>query len=229
MRLARSVERVFFPLDEELGLLPGVLTPALQETLVRLGARMPFRSVVQELAFLKHVTTTEATVRRHTETAGTTYVALQTAEAERVERTLPTVTMGAPRQLLSADGAMVPLVHGTWAEVKTVALGTIQPPVLEQGEAVVHKRYASPFFGTPLMTFFNSMGCDTLIVSGFVTSGCVRAFVVDAASYNFNVIVAEDGVADRFDFAHRLSLIDMDLKYADVVSTEEIIRHIDSL
>jgi len=49
------------------------------------------------------------------------------------------------------------------------------------------------------MTFFNSVGCDTIIVSGFVTSGCVRAFVVDAASYNFNVIVAEDGVADRFD------------------------------
>lgn len=98
-----------------------------------------------------------------------------------------------------------------------------------KGEPVVHKRYASPFFGTPLMTFFNSAGCDTLLVSGFVTSGCVRAFVVDAASYNFNVMVAEDGVADRFDFAHRLSLIDMDLKYADVVSSEEITRYIDSL
>ncbi len=98
-----------------------------------------------------------------------------------------------------------------------------------KGETVVHKRYASAFFGTPLMTFFNSVGCDTLLVSGFVTSGCVRAFVVDAASYNFNVIVAEDGVADRFDFAHRLSLIDMDLKYADVVSSEEITRYIDSL
>lgn len=98
-----------------------------------------------------------------------------------------------------------------------------------KGETVVHKRYASAFFGTPLMTFFNSVGCDTLLVSGFVTSGCVRAFVVDAASYNFNIIVAEDGVADRFDFAHRLSLIDMDLKYADVVSSEEITRYINSL
>jgi maleamate amidohydrolase len=104
--------------------------------------------------------------------------------------------------------------------------GEIRP---RKGETVVHKRYASPFFGTPLMTFLNSVGCDTLLVSGFVTSGCVRAFVVDAASYNFNVMVAEDGVADRFDFAHRLSLIDMDLKYADVVSSEEITQYIDSL
>ena len=31
----------FFPLDEELALLPGSLTPHLQECLVRLGAWMP--------------------------------------------------------------------------------------------------------------------------------------------------------------------------------------------
>jgi hypothetical protein len=141
------VGQAFFPLDEELALLPGTLTPSLQEAVTRLGARMPFRSVVQELAFLKRVTTTEATVRRHTETAGAAYVAWQTAEVERVERTLPAAPAGAPRQLLSADGAMVPLVHGEWAEVKTVALGEIQPPGLdaECGEAVVHTTALSYF------------------------------------------------------------------------------------
>jgi hypothetical protein len=87
---------------------------------------MPFGSVVQELTFLKHETTTEATVRRHTETTGAAYVAWQTEEVERVERTLPVVPEGAPRQLMSTDGALVPLVHGEWAEVKTVALGAIQ-------------------------------------------------------------------------------------------------------
>ncbi len=145
MQLAHSVAPVFSPLDEELALLPGVLTPTLQEALVRLGTRMPFSAVVQELACLKHVTTTEATVRRHTETAGAAYVALQTAEAERVEHTSPAVPEGAARQLLSADGALVPLVHGEWAEVKTVALGTIQPPVVERGEAVVHTTELSYF------------------------------------------------------------------------------------
>lgn len=145
MPLAPSAGQGFFPLDEELALLPGPLTPSLQEALVRLGARMPFRSVVQELAFLKHVTMTEATVRRHTETAGAAYVALQTEEVERVERTLPAAPEGALRQLLSADGAMVPLVHGEWAEVKTVAIGAIQPPVLEKGEAVVHTTDLSYF------------------------------------------------------------------------------------
>jgi len=145
MRLVPSAGQGFFPLDEELALLPGSLTPSLQEALVRLGARMPFRSVVQELACLKHVTTTEATVRRYAETAGAAYVALQTEEVERVERILPAVPEGAPRQLLSADGAMVPLVHGEWAEVKTVAIGTIQPPVQENGETVVHTTALSYF------------------------------------------------------------------------------------
>lgn len=97
-----------FPLDEELALLPGTLTLSLHEALVRLGARMPFRSVVEELAYLKHVTTTEATVRRHAETAGAAYVAWQTETVEQVERTLPTVPEGAAHQLMSTDGAMVP-------------------------------------------------------------------------------------------------------------------------
>jgi hypothetical protein len=145
MQPARSAGQGFFPLDEELALLPGLLTPSLQEALVRLGTRMPFRSAVQELAFLKQVTTTEATVRRHTETVGAAYVTLQTEEVERVERTLPAAPAGAVRQLLSADGAMVPLVHGEWAEVKTVAIGAIQPPVLEHGEAVVHTTQLSYF------------------------------------------------------------------------------------
>jgi hypothetical protein len=145
MPLAPSAGRVFFPLDEELALLSGALTPSLHETVVRLGIRMPFESVVQELAQLKHVTTTAATVRRHTEIAGATYVALQTAEVERLEHTPPAVPEGAARQLLSADGAMVPVVHGEWVEVKTVALGEIQPPRLENGEAVVHTTGLSYF------------------------------------------------------------------------------------
>lgn len=142
---APNVGQGFFPLDEELALLPGALTPSLQEAVARLGARMPFGSVVQELAFLKHVTATEATIRRHTETAGAAYVVLQTEEVARVERSLPTVPEGAHRQLMSTDGALVPLVHGEWAEVKTVALGEIQPPAIENGEAVVHTAQLSYF------------------------------------------------------------------------------------
>jgi hypothetical protein len=43
------------------------------------------------------------------------------------------------------------------------------------------------------------------------------------------MVVVEDCVADRFEFAHRLSLIDMDLKYADVLPLSEVSEYIDGL
>ncbi len=145
MPLARSAAQGFFPLDEELALLPGQLTPALHEALVRLSTRLPFRQAVEELARLKQVTTTEATARRHTAAAGAAYVAWQTAEVERIERMVPVPPAGPVCQLVSPDGALVPLVHGEWAEVKTVAIGAIQAPVLEKGEPVVHTTQLSYF------------------------------------------------------------------------------------
>ena len=137
MPRARSAVQGFSPLDDELALLPGQLTPTLQDDLVRLSTRLPFREAVEELARLKHVTTTEASARRHTEVAGEAYVAWQTAEVERIEQTVPAPASGPERQLVSPDGAMVPLVHKEWVEVKTVALGAIQPPVQQDGELVV--------------------------------------------------------------------------------------------
>ena len=95
-------------------------------------------------------------------------------------------------------------------------------------DVVIKKCYASAFFGTPLMSYLNTLKIDTLIVTGFVTSGCVRAFVVDAASYNFNVCVVEECVSDRFQFAHDMTLLDMDIKYADVIGVEKAIEYLDS-
>ena len=68
----------FSPLDEELELLPGSLTPGLEEVLVRLGSWMPFAQAQQLLLdWMKLDSLSEATVRRHTEGAGAAYVAIQ--------------------------------------------------------------------------------------------------------------------------------------------------------
>lgn len=48
-------------------------------------------------------------------------MALQTAEVERLERELPAAPQGPDVLQLSVDGAMVPLLHKEWAEVKTLA------------------------------------------------------------------------------------------------------------
>ena len=85
MGSARSAERAFFPLDEELALLPGTLTPNLQEDLVRLGAWMPFGRAAQELQHFRGVAVSRPTAERLTEAAGAAYVTFQTAELGKVD------------------------------------------------------------------------------------------------------------------------------------------------
>ena len=40
----------------------------------------------------------------------------------------PEVEAGPDKLIVSADGAMVPLIHGEWAEVKTLVVGEVTPP-----------------------------------------------------------------------------------------------------
>jgi maleamate amidohydrolase len=96
-------------------------------------------------------------------------------------------------------------------------------------DVIVSKRYASAFFGTPLMTYLNDLDRDSLIITGTTTSGCVRATVSDAFSYGFKVIVVEDGVYDRGEVTHAINLFDMDQKYADVMPSVEVIHYLKNL
>lgn len=88
------------------------------------------------------------------------------------------------------------------------------------GELVIKRRAASMFSGTPLVTWLHDLELDTLIVTGTTTSGCLRATVVDAACESFNVAVVEECSFDRLDISHRVSLLDMQMKYASVVSVD---------
>ena len=90
------------------------------------------------------------------------------------------------------------------------------------GEIVLEKASASAFFGTPLMAALNAIDVDTLIVTGESASGCVRASVVDACTFRFKVVVAEECVYDRHEACRAINLFDMNQKYADVVPLAEI-------
>ena len=95
--------------------------------MARLGALLPFRPAAEHLAFFWRVPLSEATVRRHTEAAGAAYAAAQAAEVDWLERAAPSPPAGPAVQLVSADGAMVPLVGGEWAEAKTLVIGAVAP------------------------------------------------------------------------------------------------------
>lgn len=117
--------RGFSPLDEQLGLIPGRFAPRLIEGMVRLGTWLPFGQVAEMLAFFTGVHVDAETVRRLTEGAGAALVAVEDAAVVRLEREAPSSPPGPAVQPLSADGAMVPLTGGVWAEVKTLAIGTV--------------------------------------------------------------------------------------------------------
>lgn len=145
MPSARNVKRDFSPLDEELELMPGGLTPSLQEDLVRLGTWMPFEHVVGELHHFRRTDVSKSSVVRLTEAAGSAYVAMQGEEVVRIERDLPTPPPGPMQQFLSVDGAMVPIVGGEWAEVKTMVIGDVLPPKRVKGEEIIQTTNHSYF------------------------------------------------------------------------------------
>jgi nicotinamidase-related amidase len=95
-----------------------------------------------------------------------------------------------------------------------------------EGEHVVVKKYASAFFGTSVASTLTASGCDTLIVSGVTTSGCVRASVVDALQHGFRPIVVRQTVGDRAAGPHEANLFDIQAKYGDVVELGDALAYL---
>ena len=93
-------------------------------------------------------------------------------------------------------------------------------------DIVLLKKYASCFYGTDIVARLNSRQVNTLIVTGCTTSGCVRATAVDALQNGYRPIIAKEAVGDRSVAAHEQSLFDLDQKYGDVMSVDEIIGEI---
>lgn len=161
-------------------------------------------------------------------------------------------TVAAIRQLLDAmRRADLPVVYTTvsYGEGdkvtakafidKVPALLTLRPgtPWVEideriaprPGEPVLNKLFASAFFGTPLPSMLASHGCDSVIVTGASTSGCVRATVVDALQFGYRPVVPREAVGDRNPAAHDAALYDIDLKYGDVVSLADCLGALEEL
>ena len=146
MESVRPAGSVFFPLDEELGLLAGMVSPRLHEQMVRLGSWIPsFRQAAGVLEDFTGTFVSEASGRRYTEQAGAAYVAIEETAVAQIERELPPALVGAKKLQMSVDGVMVPLVGGEWAEVKNLVIGEIGEPVEERGEQVVHVKDLSYF------------------------------------------------------------------------------------
>lgn len=133
----QTARKVIFPLDKQLAVLPGRFTPLLQEQLTRLAVWMPFAKAAALLANFTHTQVSESSAQRLTESVGLAYEAVQLAEVEQIEQAWPEVPKGPAKLVLSLDGAFVPLLHGEWAEVKTLVVGEVDEPKRVEGQHLV--------------------------------------------------------------------------------------------
>lgn len=163
--------------------MPGNLTPRLQEALVRLSVQQPsFAKASVELAFFTGATLHADTARRRTEAAGAILLAYETAQAARILHEHPTPPPGPDTLVFSVDGAMVPIVGGQWMEVRTLAVGEVQPPRTTSEGVLIQTSNLSYFSRLSDSSTFAELALLELHRRGIETARRVGA-VVDGAEW----------------------------------------------
>jgi maleamate amidohydrolase len=94
-------------------------------------------------------------------------------------------------------------------------------------DVVLMKSAPSIFFATSAAAILTRERVDTVVVAGCITSGCVRASVIDAFSLGFRVMVARDCVGDHDLAAHEQNLKDVERRYADIIDAATAIGEIE--
>lgn len=89
-------------------------------------------------------------------------------------------------------------------------------------DVIYCKKMPSAFFETQLQSLCVWHQIDTVVITGGSTSGCIRATAVDALSRGYRTIVPEECVADKHESYHYANLTDLAIKYADVLSVQEV-------
>ena len=149
---------------------------------------------------------------------------MATLAAKFRERGLPVIWTGVRYEADGSDGGhffrKVPALE---VFVGEGPLGAFPPELApREGEPVFIKQYPSAFFGTQLDAWLKEHAIDTLYIGGFSTSGCVRASALDTLQYGYIPFVVSDACADRDADLHGQNLRDLEAKYAEIVSAEQV-------
>lgn len=202
MDFVRHVAAVFFPLDEELGLLPGSYTPSLQEAMTRLGAKLAYEQAREEIERFCHTLVSEATIRRQTTGNGRAGEAIAKAETRQVEKGEISSEAHPSRILVSADGAYIALTSGEWREIKTVSIGEFETVIQADGSEKVQTGSLSYFSRSYRARDFEYYALPEIYRRGVTTASTVVT-VNDGAEWiqNFVDYHCDDAVR-ILDFPH---------------------------
>lgn len=95
-------------------------------------------------------------------------------------------------------------------------------------DKVLYKVGASAFFCTDLYLYLTSLKVDTLLISGCVTSACVRATVVDADNYGLSNMLVRPCIDDRSDAEHEWHIRDLS-RFGTLVEFDQALAYLQSL
>lgn len=119
---------------------------------------------------------------------------------------------------LPAGGNRTFIVEGTWG---AQIVDDLKP---REGEHLVVKKGFGGFSNTPLDTILRNMGVTTCVVSGVTTCVCVSTTVRGGVEHNYRMILVRDAVAEVNRETHEAELKTMARVFADVKTTEEVVR-----
>ena len=108
-------------------------------------------------------------------------------------------------------------------------LDIVEPLQPHTDNCIIKKHSTSVFFQSTLADQLRDLGCDSVILIGNSTSGCIRAAAVDAVQHGFATYIPYDCVFDRIEASHKISLLDMWMKYANVLSVDELLKYLHEL
>ena len=103
---------------------------------------------------------------------------------------------------------------------------SVQPT---EGEPVIAKHRTSAFSGSAFEMVLRAKNIETLILMGHATSGVILSTVRLAADLDYNLVVVEDGCADRDPEVHRVLMEKVFPRQGTVVSSEEMVKALAAL
>jgi ureidoacrylate peracid hydrolase len=122
-----------------------------------------------------------------------------------------------------ASGNRTHCVEGTWG---AQIIDDLKP---KEGEHLVVKKGFGGFSNTPLDTVLRNLGVTTCVVSGVTTCVCVSTTVRGGVEYNYRIILVSDAVAEVDQATHEAELKTMARIFADVKTTDEVVRMLDTI
>jgi maleamate amidohydrolase len=84
--------------------------------------------------------------------------------------------------------------------------------------------YITSLYNSPVEDFLKERQIDTLILAGATTGGSIRATAVEAIQKGYKVIIPKEAVGDRNQTIQNLTLLDLNARYADVMSLDTVLK-----